>query len=102
MNLLASGESLEKSPEPLETLCRRVNRLASCLVEDFANTFVGFRLGVDLGEEIDFFANFFLAAGFFAGAAGALGRPAAPLLVGRDWGRFNYFSSASSNSGTIR
>lgn len=49
---------------------------------------------------------FFAGVRFFAGEicfeTGALGSPEVARLFGLDCGRFNYFSRASSSSGTMR
>ena len=91
VNLLASGESLEKIPRfPCIFLS-----LPSLLLSRFSARFDVF--------SFRFFAGLFLigetVALFFPVPACAVGET---TFMGLLPGRFNYFSSASNNSGTIR
>lgn len=91
VNLLASGESLEKIPRLpciFLSLPRRLLSRLSARFDVFSLTFLtGLLL---IGETV---ALFFPIPDCAVGEATFMG-----LLPGR----FNYFSSASSNSGTIR
>ena len=86
MKRLASGDNLEKRPLPFLVCLNLPSRLASrcpAVLASFGLAFTG-----------DFLGELFVA--------GALGKPDVDRKAGLDCGRFNYRSSASRSSGTMR